>query len=257
MTMKTTVARRGLSLRTGRNLTLILAGLLLGLSLAVRWKGIAVPSADAPAARERAAQGIRELEQEQEQLKVTLAGLREGLAAAQKSAAQNTDQLTRLKSELEREQVAAGLVKLQGPGVLVTLDDSKMNNANAVNLDAAKDYIIHEYDLRDVVNLLWNAGAEAIAINDERLVNTTSIYCVGSTIMVNDTRLSPPYQVRAIGDRKSLEALLENSAYLANLRQRVKGFGLVFKVSWPATVEIPAFTGTFRVRYAHSEEVNP
>jgi len=116
---------------------------------------------------------------------------------------------------------------------------------------------VHEYHLRDVVNLLWNAGAEAISINDERLVNTTSIYCVGSTIMVNDTRLSPPYEIRAIGDRKQIEAFLEDPAYLTEIRQRAKAYGLQFKVSWANTVDIPAYLGTFRLRYANAGEATP
>ena len=51
-----------------------------------------------------------------------------------------------------------------------------------------------------MLNLLWLAGAEAVSLNGERVVATTSIYCVGSTILVNDTRLSPPYEFLAIGD---------------------------------------------------------
>ena len=54
-------------------------------------------------------------------------------------------------------------------------------------MDGALAFIIHEYELRDIVNLLWMAGSDAIAINDERLVSNSSIYCVGSTVMVGET----------------------------------------------------------------------
>ncbi len=254
--MRPTLIKRQLTPRSGRNLSLILAGLLLGLSLAVRWKGLPPPPpGDAPAARERAAQGIRELEGEQEQLKATVARLREELADLQRQAAQNTGLLTKIKAELDQERAMAGLEKLRGPGVVVLLDDSNM--AATAPGSEADWYIVHEYHLRDVVNLLWNADAEAIAINDERLVNTTSIYCVGSTIMVNDTRLSPPYQVRAIGERSQIESLLENPAYLTDLRQRVKAYGVQLKVSWSNAVDIPAYSGTFRLRYANAGEVAP
>ncbi len=254
--MKPTLFKQQLSPGGSRNLALVLAGLLLGVSLAIHWQGqTPVSSTDAPAARERAAQGIRQLESEQEQLKATIAQLRQELANAQHQAAQNTALLTKIKADLDRERADAGLEKLQGPGVVVQLDDSTVV-ANATG-SAAESYIIHEYDLRDVINLLWNAGAEAIAVNDERLVNTTSIYCVGSTIMVNDTRLSPPYQIRAIGDRKQLEAWLANPAYLSNLRQRVKAYGVQFKVTGADLVDIPAFSGIFRIRYATPGEVAP
>jgi len=146
-------------------------------------------------------------------------------------------------------------VAMAGPGVLVHLDDSTM--AAAATGTAAESYIIHEYDLRDVVNLLWAGGAEAIAINDERLVNTTSIYCVGSTIMVNDTRLSPPYEVRAIGDPQRLLTWLDDPLYLTLLRQRVKAYGVQLRVTQAASVKVPAYSGTFRVRYSHAGEVTP
>ncbi|HOR00614.1 MAG TPA: DUF881 domain-containing protein [Anaerolineae bacterium] len=252
--MKLAAPKKLWPLRGNQNLALALAGVLLGLSLAIHWQGVATPPPDAAGSRARAAEALRQSEQEQEQLKSMIGRLREELAAAQRQASQQTGQLTQVRADLEHEQMAAGLVGLKGPGVVIVLDDSTMPPAPGTKSD---DYLIHEYDLRDVANLLWNAGAEAIAINDERLVNTTSIYCVGTTITVNDTRLSPPYEIRAIGDRKPMEALLNNQAYLTLLRPRVKAYGVKFSVSWANTVDIPAYSGTFRLRYASAGEVRP
>jgi uncharacterized protein YlxW (UPF0749 family) len=252
--MKFSVTSKRWPLPAGYNTALILAGLLLGLSLAIHWQGMPTPPPDAPAARARAAEALRQSELEQEQLKATIARLREELATVQREASQQTGQLSQVQVELEREQLVAGLVPLRGPGVVLQLDDSKTPPMPGTE---PNDYIIHEYDVRDVVNLLWNGGAEAIAINNERLVNTTSIYCVGSTIMVNDTRLSPPYQIRAICDRKPVEALLNSPAQLTLLRPRIKAYGVEFSVTWADEVEIPAYSGTFRLRFASSGEVKP
>ena len=79
--------------------------------------------------------------------------------------------------------------------------------------DDAANYLIHDFELRDVASLLWLAGAEAVAINDERLVASTSIYCVGSTIIVNNTRLSPPYEIRALGNLCPTGGGVEGSRY--------------------------------------------
>ncbi len=252
--MKSTVTKKRWSLLAGQNLALAVAGLLLGLSLAIRWQGVATPPPDAPGARARAVEALQQSEQEQEQLKATIADLREQLAAAQRQASQQTGQLAQVRADLEREQLAAGLIALKGPGVVIVLDDS---TAPPVAGTKTEDYLIHEYDLRDVANLLWNAGAEAISINNERLVSTTSIYCVGTTITVNDTRLSPPYEIRAIGERKPMEALLNNPAYLTLLRPRVKAYGVKFGVTWANSVDIPAYSGTFSLRYANAGEVKP
>ncbi|MDI7277071.1 MAG: DUF881 domain-containing protein, partial [Anaerolineae bacterium] len=189
------------------------------------------------------------------QLKAQIAELRRDLAEAQRQAAKDTEMLTTISAELERERERAGLMALSGPGLLVQLDDSRML-AQASGPEAEL-YIVHDYDLRDVVNLLWAAGAEAISINDERLVNTTSIYCVGSTIMVNDTRLSPPYVIRAIGDRQRMAPLVENPAFLADLRHKVQVYGLQFGLNWANQVDVPGYSGTFSVRYAHAGELTP
>ncbi len=254
--MKLTVAKNRSPLPVSQFLALALAGLVLGLALVVRWKEAPAPPTEATGSRERAAQAVTQLEQEQEQLKARVAELRETLAAAQRTASQDTDQLASISAELEAERRAAGLVALRGPGVIVQLDDSKSVPVGVVGKEA-EDYIIHEYQLRDVANVLWAAGAEAVAINGERLVGTTSVYCVASTIMVNDTRLSPPYEIRAIGDRAQLQALLDDPNILADLRRRAKAFGLQFKISWSNEIEIPAFSGTYNLRHARAGEVAP
>lgn len=252
--MKLTVASSRFPQPTVHVIALAVAGLVLGLLLAVRWQSVGVAPTDA-GARERAAQAVEQLEQEQEQLKQEVARLREELNTAQKQAAQNTDLLASMSAELEQERIAAGLVPLKGPGVVIVLDDS--TRTGTATGAAAESYIVHEYDLRDVVNLLWAGGAEAVAINSERLVNTTSIYCVGSTIMVNDTRLSPPYEVRAIGEAQRLIGWLEDPAYLTLLRQRVKAYDVQFRVAQANEVNIPAYSGTYNIRYAHAGEVTP
>jgi uncharacterized protein YlxW (UPF0749 family) len=76
------------------------------------------------------------------------------------------------------------------------------------------------------------------------------VYCVGSTILVNDTRLSPPYDVRAIGDAAALEQAIENPKNLAKLRSRVRTYGIQLKVAQQKDVTLPAYNGTLNIRYA-------
>jgi len=174
--------------------------------------------------------------------------LRKELAQHQERVASNTKLLEGLTADLEAQRVAAGLYALKGPGLRVTLADSDRDNLPA-NVDP-NFYIIHEYDLRDIMNFLWAADAEAIAVNEERIVGTTSIYCVGSTIMVNDTRLAPPYTILAIGDPTKLERALANPAYLKELRARVKTYGVQFKVVKEKEAIVPAYRGGFTVKYS-------
>jgi uncharacterized protein YlxW (UPF0749 family) len=227
---------------------MLAVGLTLGLLLSLAWR---------PLTRDRIAEirpvsgevwlSIERLETEQRELKTTLVELRRELAERQQAAAANTDRLQALQAELDRQKLLAGLTPVQGPGVLVTLDDS-----DAAVLPGADPgaYLIHEYDLRDIVNLLWMAGSEAIAINGERLVSNSSIICLGSTVMVNDTRLSPPYFIRAVGNPRVQQDYLRNPSYLEQLKEKQRLRGLRFDIEGVPTVSLPAYTGGFPVQYA-------
>jgi uncharacterized protein YlxW (UPF0749 family) len=136
---------------------------------------------------------------------------------------------------------------VDGPGVAVTLDDSAMRNIPASS--DPNSYLVHDFDVRDVVNALWLAGAEAIAVNDERVVGNTSAYCVGSTVMVNTTRLSPPYVIRAIGEPGVLMETLRNPSYLSSLRKRVEHYGIKLQVAQVSKMTLPTYIGSFSVRH--------
>lgn len=236
----------------GRNLSILLAGLTLGLLLSLGWQPASQTSAGADGQQSsKIYLSIERLEAEQEDLKRTLAGLRQELAERQQTAATQTDRLQILKDELDRQQLLAGLTPVKGPGVEVILDDSTAQIPYGADPNA---YIIHEYDLRDIVALLWTAGSEAVSINDERLVSHSSVYCVGSTVMVNNTRLSPPYMIRAIGNSRVQQDYLRNPSYLRPLKEKQRLYGLRFEVQGAAELQLPAFTGSFLVQHARPGE---
>jgi uncharacterized protein YlxW (UPF0749 family) len=232
----------------GRSLAILAVGLTLGLLVGLNWRPSSKSQAVAiDAGSSQIWRSIGRLELEQQQLKSTLSGLRQNLADRQRAAAANTDRLQALTAALEQQQVLAGLTALQGPGVLVVLDDSTVRVPPGADPNV---YIIHEYDLRDIVNLLWMAGSEAVAINDERLVGNSSLYCVGSTVMVNNTRLSPPYYIRAIGNSRVQQDYLRNPSYLQDLRQKKESYGLRFDVEAIANLILPAYDGGFLIEHA-------
>jgi uncharacterized protein YlxW (UPF0749 family) len=187
---------------------------------------------------------MRQLELEQAELKRQVARLRAELALRQEAMA-DTEVLEDLRAELTAEKARAGLLEVRGPGIQVILDDSQRTLGGS-----ADDLLVHDYDLRDVINVLWLAGAEAVAVNDERLVQSSSVYCVGSTVMVNDTRLSPPYEVRAIGDPIRLQDTLRNPGYLEALKARHERLGLTLEFGRVESMTIPAYHGSTQQRFA-------
>jgi uncharacterized protein YlxW (UPF0749 family) len=229
-------------------MAMLAVGLTLGLLFSLAWSPrpeakIAESSTDSA----RIWLSIDRLDAEQRELKSTLTQLRQELDERQQAVAANTDRLQALRVELERQRLLAGLTPVQGPGVLVTLDDSDAQIPLGADPNA---YIIHEYDLRDIVNVLWMAGSEAISINDERLVSNSSIYCLGSTVMVNDTRLSPPYFIRAVGNPRIQQDYLRNPSYLQELKARQRLHELRFDVASLANLTLPGYTGSFLIEQA-------
>ncbi len=114
---------------------------------------------------------------------------------------EGTKQAKVLNENLQQSKLFAGLTEVEGPGITITLRDSEKASRGDV---PEGDLTIHDTDVLRVVNELWNAGAEAVAINNIRVVARSSIRCVGSVILVNNTQVSSPIKVRAIGDPETL-----------------------------------------------------
>jgi uncharacterized protein YlxW (UPF0749 family) len=134
-----------------------------------------------------------------------------------------------------------------GDGVIISLDDAKQTAVNAKDVDKS---ICHATDLTDIVNTAWRGGAQAVAINDERIVGTSSVYCVGSTIMVNGTLMSPPFQIVVIGRQDQLLGAFEDPAQLRDIKQRSEVHGLGFRVSRASQLRAPEYNGALNVRAA-------
>jgi uncharacterized protein YlxW (UPF0749 family) len=136
-----------------------------------------------------------------------------------------------------------------GDGVVVTVADGDRQLQGG---EAAEAVLVHDYDVRDIVGALVSAGAEAIAVNDERVVLQTSIYCVGSTVIVGDRRLSPPLRIVAIGDPESLTRVLDEDPELQPLRQRAARRSVLLSYLATQGLRCPAFSGGMTPTYARA-----
>ena len=134
----------------------------------------------------------------------------------------------------------AGLVSLAGPGIVVRLKDARHSKAST------QDAIVHDVDLLALVNELWALGAEAVAINDERIVARSSIRCAGPTILVNTARIGPPYTVRALGPKSTLEAGLRMPGGWADSMKNLVRQGGEVKILTSDTLLVPAYHGPVR-----------
>lgn len=142
------------------------------------------------------------------------------------------------RDALQLAKAQAGLTEASGPGVIVTLNDSQSGSVS-------ENSIVHAADLRDTLNLLWGSGAEAISINDQRVVLNTAIDCIVNTILINDVRLSTPFTVKAIGDRNLMFDRLSNTGILKDIYSRKQKDGLIFSIDKKDSITLPLFDGSF------------
>ncbi len=123
------------------------------------------------------------------------------------SLATGSQQTKALNNELQNNKLLAGLTDVEGPGLIVMLNDSHLRPPSDRSYDAEK-YIIHDADIQEVINELLAAGAEAISVNGQRYIARTAVRCVGPAIQVNGVPLVPPYVIKAVGDPNTLYGAL-------------------------------------------------
>ena len=179
------------------------------------------------------------------QLTLKVAALKEQIAAYQTASENERINFENVLSvELNSTERIAGLTGLEGPGVVIIVDDGtrELN----YNEDPA-NVLVHDLDIRAMVDDLRNAGAEAIAINGQRVIyNKSNIQCTGPTIKINDQVYAPPYIIKAIGDRRFLESAINApGSYSESLRN----WGVFVEVNTAISVTIPAFTGEVNYQY--------
>ncbi|MDO4913529.1 MAG: DUF881 domain-containing protein [Bifidobacteriaceae bacterium] len=134
------------------------------------------------------------------------------------------------------------LSAVRGPGVVITLDDSPLWE-DAVNNSSgntnANDYVIHQQDIEAVVNALWAGGAEAMMIQDQRVISNSAVLCVGNVLLLQGKQYSPPYKISAIGPTAQMLGALESSAAIKIYKEYVTAFGLGWNVKVENSIELP------------------
>jgi uncharacterized protein YlxW (UPF0749 family) len=181
------------------------------------------------------------LQSTQDGLKKQIVDLRNQIQALEADSAGSQATIRSLNDALDQARIAAGLVRMTGTGVVLKLEDSGRPVAAGAN---EADYLVSAADLRTVVDQLWLAGAEAIAINDERVTTSTAIIDIGGAILVNTAYVAGPYQVSAIGPTDLFARLSGQPGFQEFVVTRVGGFGLDLARAEPAEVDIPAFAGS-------------
>ena len=155
---------------------------------------------------------------------------------------------------LQRQSAAlapeVGTAAVRGPAITVTLNDAKRSAASLPPGFTADDIVVHQQDVQGVVNALWAGGAEAMMLQDQRVISTSAVRCVGNTLILQGRVYSPPYVIRAIGDVQRMRQSLDTNPTVSIYKQYVDVLGLGYDVRTSPVETFPAYTGTTTLTHA-------
>lgn len=147
------------------------------------------------------------------------------------------------------------LPAVTGPGISVTLNDSPLwqhmvSDSGTGTTANINDYVIHQQDIESVVNALWKGGAEAMTIQDQRILYNSAIICKGNILMLQGKQYSPPYTISAIGPGDAMRDALNESKAIQTYQQYVVAFGLGWKIDNKDNMRFPEAPVLQTLRYA-------
>lgn len=214
----------------GRTWLLLITAILLGFLLAVAAQTLRAPDPASAEARSQLRERIEATEQLGDERVERIQTLRSEVVALENT----DDQPQPDPGTVQRAAVNAGASALQGPGVILTLNDPPLST------DSRDGERVLARDLQVIVNGLWANGAEAISINDLRLTSTSTIRFAGQAIVVDLRGLARPYELKVIGPQDQLMAELsdgDTGSYLTELRS---DFSILVSVTPQDEVTVPA-----------------
>lgn len=166
------------------------------------------------------------------------------LEEVRQDATQNDTAASAKEEELQKNNTLLGLTNVTGSGIVIELEDG---NNPILAIDNPSDLLIHNDDLMSLLNELRNAGAEAIEINGQRIVNTSAITCEGNIIKINGEKIGSPFTIKAIGSQALLYgSIMRGGSYLEIMKDRGVN---VKSVTQEDNIHINKYSGTVSYKY--------
>lgn len=223
-------------------LSMLLVCALLGFAVSVQFKSVQINKSSPSARYEELQQMYMSEQQKNSSLQDQISQMQSTIDNYRESIEQTGSAYKGMEADLLRAENLAGLTDVYGPGITVTLSDAKKIDPNA----PAEYFIIHDSDVRSLVNELLAAGAEAIAINGERVVSTTAIRCVGPVIIVNNSRRAAPFVVEAIGDSATLESAINMTG---GVLSELRNWNIGVTIQKSDRIDMKAYSGSVTFKH--------
>jgi uncharacterized protein YlxW (UPF0749 family) len=246
-------ARRAAGEPPRRSAVLVLTvGLLLvGLLLATAFAQTRQRASSAAAARDALVAEVEQRSAANDRAQTRLDRQRAAVQRAQREVLALSGAGTELADQLSRLEASTGAAPVSGPGMVVRLDDATGDGAGSdvdPRTDVTNDARVTARDLQTVVNEIWAAGAEAVAVNGQRLTALSAIRAAGDAVLVDFRPLTPPYQIEAVGDPHKLRETFVGG-FGGSYLQVLQGYGITYAVEDRDRLNLAASAGV-RLRYA-------
>lgn len=228
------------------NIAIILICIILGVILAIQFKTVNLTT-DGIISTQKAQQltiELKNLKNEKEELFATLSELEARIKEYEESESKGSVYVKRLSEDIQKYKMISGYEDVQGPGVVVTIDDPPME----VQFGDLTSNMIYNYDLLlEIISNLNAAGAEAISINEQRYTNYTEIVPVGNHININGVSFVPPFVIKAIGYTQTLESALN---FPGGIIWRIRSQEFEVEVKPEKNIRISRYTKNKDFKYA-------
>lgn len=188
---------------------------------------------------------LRQEREARAQTEAKLGELQRRQAEFERAATEGRTLTAALSRELDGLRLLVGLRAMRGPGVVVRVADAKIQPSGSTPI------VVTYQDLVSVVNELWAAGSEAVAVNNQRVTATTGFGQVGGTVVINLQRLSGPFTITALGDPATLEGALNIRGGLVD---GLRALGLGITIERRADLSVPAYRGVQKFEHARPAE---
>jgi uncharacterized protein YlxW (UPF0749 family) len=225
-------------------LGLLALGLLLGIAALQVRQNAGVVSAERASLVDR----IERATAHADQLERDLSDLEHDIVEIEAGRLDNLAMGNELRESIAATQGLAGTLGVTGPGVVVEIDDAEGGEASEAQAS------VLDLDIQQIVNGLWAAGAEAVAVNGQRVTALTAIRSANDVILVNFRPLNPPYEVSAVGDARTLGSRFLEGPGGAWLLAASTTAGIQFDVRNEQSLTLPAASAALRL--AEPKEVS-
>jgi uncharacterized protein YlxW (UPF0749 family) len=222
---------------------LVALAIALGLGATAATLALRQPAGSALAARSLLEKQIEQRSDEADVTQEQITAMTAQIAALQ--AQLLGDEGQGLRDEVAADAVQSGVLPVTGPGLRLVLTDAPSDDPDTEDPELR----VQDADLQVVVNGLWAAGAEAVAVNDQRLTAMTAIRSAGDAVLVDLVALSSPYTIEAVGNAVDMQTSLARTSAGQQLATLRSNFGIGVQLSSQSSMDLPG-TGLVTLRSA-------